>query len=659
MATVNRADLDHDQSKDNNIAGKKKKFTKRRKVNHACLYGRRSHTTCDEGKHCRRCIKREIGHLCHDEQRPPKNKQDMSASPNSAESSHTTPCASVVSCCRQHVASLCERDVATALQRYLVDECPLNTLLYQPETLGNEFSILIPASDFLQTLGDGSYFASPPTVTLSLVHHWRRYMRPPADPSQGMNNDLGPITNAKALLLLSGNPAAEDEPIHKGMAFQIWLRRPSCFSKRIEHLSCILPAKLFWHTRQQRYTNLADWDCINPTTPSVRARKIEAIHCLLLPLSSLPLTTFPAVSPVPIFNWAGDCFSAQDASSLDDPDGKETRIPDYLDNAFCLLWEDMLYELEEELHPILAKNSKKKTREAVPDAGSCFGATSSRYYRTSTRVISLSFLKQDPPGSKFLTHQSLVCLIVDGQLLTLGTILRAEDLLVKKPPAVVIQVCSEASFVKTPLNLNTTKEVKLTQMSTAIFAFESVLKVLQTMKVVPLAEEILNPTTDIQPLLHTPTSIKLDSTQADSLLAGLNQRVALIQGPPGTGKSFIDALLAKALHDFSNRTILTAMRSQAKLPSRDDDFEGISTGQDDNVKPSAAILAGQGWDKAKLSMFKRFESRLSTEHVSNAESHGQHHVAGWASFITPSLRQASVSSPAVHLYAHPTPPSNS
>jgi hypothetical protein len=54
MATVNRADLDHDQSKDNNIAGKKKKFTKRRKVNHACLYGRRSHTTCDEGKPCRR-----------------------------------------------------------------------------------------------------------------------------------------------------------------------------------------------------------------------------------------------------------------------------------------------------------------------------------------------------------------------------------------------------------------------------------------------------------------------------------------------------------------------------------------------------------------------------------------------------------------------------
>ncbi|KAJ3005318.1 hypothetical protein NUW54_g4390 [Trametes sanguinea] len=76
--------------------GKRKKGTKRRKVNHACLYCRRSHMTCDEGRPCQRwyvslpavyrgdlgestqpptplwdhcSIKREIGHLCHDERR--------------------------------------------------------------------------------------------------------------------------------------------------------------------------------------------------------------------------------------------------------------------------------------------------------------------------------------------------------------------------------------------------------------------------------------------------------------------------------------------------------------------------------------------------------------------------------------------------------------
>ena len=72
----------------NDDGGKKKKAAKRRKVNHACLYCRRSHMTCDEGRPCQRwwvldsntltltdfgvthrSIKREIGHLCHDERR--------------------------------------------------------------------------------------------------------------------------------------------------------------------------------------------------------------------------------------------------------------------------------------------------------------------------------------------------------------------------------------------------------------------------------------------------------------------------------------------------------------------------------------------------------------------------------------------------------------
>ena len=39
---------------DNDTPGKKKKGTKRRKVNHACLYCRRSHMTCDEGRPCQR-----------------------------------------------------------------------------------------------------------------------------------------------------------------------------------------------------------------------------------------------------------------------------------------------------------------------------------------------------------------------------------------------------------------------------------------------------------------------------------------------------------------------------------------------------------------------------------------------------------------------------
>lgn len=55
---------------------------KRRKVNHACVYCRRSHMTCDLQRPCARCVKRDIGHLCHDEPRdPPKRGKSESGGP--------------------------------------------------------------------------------------------------------------------------------------------------------------------------------------------------------------------------------------------------------------------------------------------------------------------------------------------------------------------------------------------------------------------------------------------------------------------------------------------------------------------------------------------------------------------------------------------------
>lgn len=136
--------------------GKKKK-TKRRKVNHACLYCRRSHMTCDEGRPCQRCIKREIGHLCHDEQRPPKTiaKAEAAISTN-AESSQ--PLSQSV-----YPSSAIAQSTSTPWPIGV----PQSTFLYQPETLGNEFSVL---TDFLETLDDGSFFTPPPqTVTPSLM----------------------------------------------------------------------------------------------------------------------------------------------------------------------------------------------------------------------------------------------------------------------------------------------------------------------------------------------------------------------------------------------------------------------------------------------------------------------------------------------------------
>lgn len=69
-------DAAEDSSPGASSAAAKKKPSKRRKVNLACIYCRRSHMTCDEGRPCQRCIKRDIGHLCHDEATPAKALHD-------------------------------------------------------------------------------------------------------------------------------------------------------------------------------------------------------------------------------------------------------------------------------------------------------------------------------------------------------------------------------------------------------------------------------------------------------------------------------------------------------------------------------------------------------------------------------------------------------
>ncbi|KAJ3215424.1 hypothetical protein HDU67_000408 [Dinochytrium kinnereticum] len=61
-------------------AKSKKPAPKRRKVSQACVYCRRSHMTCDEGRPCQRCIKRKIAHLCHDESKGPSGGGPTSGS---------------------------------------------------------------------------------------------------------------------------------------------------------------------------------------------------------------------------------------------------------------------------------------------------------------------------------------------------------------------------------------------------------------------------------------------------------------------------------------------------------------------------------------------------------------------------------------------------
>ncbi|KAI9347111.1 hypothetical protein BD770DRAFT_395921 [Pilaira anomala] len=74
--------------------------SKRKKVSLACVFCRRSHMTCDEGRPCQRCLKRNIGSMCYDEpksnsvkkvQSHEKRKHSSSSCSESSEEMTPTP----------------------------------------------------------------------------------------------------------------------------------------------------------------------------------------------------------------------------------------------------------------------------------------------------------------------------------------------------------------------------------------------------------------------------------------------------------------------------------------------------------------------------------------------------------------------------------------
>jgi hypothetical protein len=151
----------------------------------------------------------------------------------------------------------------------------------------------------------------------------------------------------------------------------------------------------------------------------------------------------------------------------------------------------------------------------------------------------------------------MTCILINDEVIGFGSIHRDEDLLSKQPPVFIVHLAGEANTVNVLTRLKTAKNVKMVQIDTALFAYEPVLKAIQDIKDLPLAEELLfwtkdsttrppsfvepdivaalkmNPDCELKSYLATSSSVKLDQQQALSLIAGLTRKVSLIQGPPG------------------------------------------------------------------------------------------------------------------------------
>ncbi|EME81372.1 uncharacterized protein MYCFIDRAFT_139817 [Pseudocercospora fijiensis CIRAD86] len=289
----------------------------------------------------------------------------------------------------------------------------------------------------------------------------------------------------------------------------------------------------------------------------------------------------------------------QTANALDQVEF-EQRAGHHLDNQFRLLREDFLAELRDDLDIAAGKKKPHANRIRTRLQSLRFNkihGSMGRSRSSATLAITAgrglgqltsatdrkAFLRANP---NFLKHQSFGYFVDNGKVIAFGSVVRNEELLLHNPPLVTIRTPGNGDLNKVILALTMSTTVEFARIETAVFAYEPVLRRLQSKMELPLAEQLLarhgeetdlaahyensdeckisrileqiaaSPEQDLRSILQLSKSVKLDASQSQSLLAGLRQSVSLIQGPPGTGKSFIGALLAKALYGNTSENLL-------------------------------------------------------------------------------------------------------
>jgi hypothetical protein len=256
----------------------------------------------------------------------------------------------------------------------------------------------------------------------------------------------------------------------------------------------------------------------------------------------------------------------QPSDALEEPEMASNRVAIHLDNQFRLLREDMLYELREELQ--IATGKKKGYHRGAKILTLTVKGLECGEEKKRTKwgliVAGETDIRQLKNKRDIFKHKSLACLIVGKEIVAFPTINRNEDLLAKVPPEIVLQFEEGECTTNALRKLKLGDDVTLIQIDTALFSYEPILKCLQQTKTLPLSSELLlwrkgdnisfvsgqasmqvvqalrrNPQTDLQSLLYTTKSIRLNNTQAASLISALEQTISLIQGPPGTCFGFI------------------------------------------------------------------------------------------------------------------------
>jgi hypothetical protein len=258
---------------------------------------------------------------------------------------------------------------------------------------------------------------------------------------------------------------------------------------------------------------------------------------------------------------------------MDSPRGP-TSLSAQVDRQFRLLREDMMSDLRDELGRINAPD-KSSVRKRLRVSGlSLAGALCDDKRQWSLQfecLLGLPQINALPPGKKkkfikentnYLRDESVGCLMVAHQFLSLATICRDEALLSHQPPVLCLRI-PEPSVENVISKAKSSLPVSFIQLNTPLFAYEPVLKQLKAIRDLPLAKELfagdkdcmvneidyeVNPSLQnileqlevgkaavvrIDKILGLSRETRLDKSQAQCFLAGVRQKVCAIQGPPG------------------------------------------------------------------------------------------------------------------------------
>lgn len=91
----------------------------------------------------------------------------------------------------------------------------------------------------------------------------------------------------------------------------------------------------------------------------------------------------------------------------------------------------------------------------------------------------------------YLKHQSFGCTTDNGQIVAFATVDRNKEKFIGDPPVVMLQVLGDEAFRTVLYASKVSNNMEFLLVDTAFFAYEPILKCLQEMAGIPLANDLL------------------------------------------------------------------------------------------------------------------------------------------------------------------------